>query len=93
MLAVPDLINCGFELLGGVSGIVNIRQLIKDKEIKGVAWHVTLFFLAWGLWNLYFYSHLDQWLSFIAGIGLTITNLVWLVLLLYYTKRSPRDHS
>lgn len=87
-MSIADAINGTFELFGALSGLANIRQLIKDKEVKGVAWHVTLFFVAWGLWNLYFYSHLHQWLSLAAGVGITATNVVWLGLLFRYKKSS-----
>jgi len=79
-----DLINGCFELFGGVLLYQNVRQLYTDKEVRGVHWTPTLFFTLWGIWNLRYYSHLDQWLSLCGGILLAIMNLTWLGQILYY---------
>lgn len=73
----PDAINAGLELGGAYFTWMNARQLYKDKEIKGVYWPTWVFFSVWGLWNLYYYPSLDQWLSFYAGIVLIAGNLAW----------------
>jgi len=80
-MTLPDAINAAFEAAGAISQIFNVRQLLKDREVKGVHWGVTMFFGAWGLWNVVFYSSLHQWLSLAAGCGLVITNSIWLILL------------
>lgn len=80
----PDMVNGLFEFLGSVMLWTNIKQLRKDKEIKGVNWWTVLFFTSWGIWNLFYYSNLNQWCSFVGGISIAFANVVWLVLLLWY---------
>lgn len=83
-MQVPDLINGTFEALGGITSWMNCWQLYKDKEVKGVVWQFTLFFFTWGVWNLYYYPHLGQWLSFIGGLVICSANLVWVGLAVFY---------
>jgi hypothetical protein len=85
-MSVNDIINGSFEILGGLLNIFNIRQLLIDKQIKGISWPVVGFFTSWGLWNLFYYPSLHQYVSFIGGVTLVITNLIWLVLALRYKK-------
>jgi len=68
----PDAINACFETLGCLMIINNIKTLHQDKQVKGVSVVSTTFFGVWGFWNLYYYPHLDQSLSFYAGLGIVI---------------------
>jgi hypothetical protein len=54
--------------------------------VKGVHWIPTGFFTAWGFWNLYYYPHLDQWLSFFGGLFIVAGNFSWLILMVMYWK-------
>ncbi len=85
-MAFADLTNGAFELLGGFSLWQNVRRLRRDKSIKGVDWRVTLFFTSWGLWNLYYYPHLDQWASFLGGLGIVAANAAWLYYVFKYRR-------
>ena len=82
----PDLINGSFEAVGGLLLLRNCWVLYCDKQVRGVNWSVTAFFAAWGLWNCYFYPHLDQWASFTGGITVTTTNLIWVALAVHYSR-------
>lgn len=82
----PDLINGLFELLGGAMIWSNVLRIRKDKLVRGVDWRVTGFFWAWGLWNLFYYPHLDQWLSFAGGTVIVAANCVWLYYAWKYRK-------
>lgn len=83
---LPDLINGLFEFCGGLMIFMNVRQIWKDKAVKGVHWIPTMFFTAWGFWNLFFYPHLHQWLSFSGGLCIVIGNTAWVILMLKYWK-------
>jgi len=83
----PDMINGLFELFGGTLLLLNIIQLHKDKTVKGVSWLPTMFFTAWGIWNLFFYPYLNQWYSFIGSLWIVITNGIWLIQILYYKHK------
>lgn len=86
----PDLINGSFELLGGVLIWMNVWRMYKDQELKGVHWGPTLFFTVWGFWNLYYYPHLDQWLSFLGGIVIVAANATWISMTLYFLRKPKR---
>lgn len=83
----PDFVNAFFELVGALLILLSVRKLYNDKEVKGVHWGPTLFFTTWGYWNLYFYPHLDQWLSFSAGLVMCVTSSIWVGQMVYYTLR------
>ncbi len=87
MNSLPDLINGSFELLGGVVILLSIRRVLKDKKVAGVSWPHVAFFAAWGFWNLFYYPHLGQWLSFAGGLLIVTTNTIWVALLIYYTRK------
>lgn len=80
----PDVVNGAFEMLGAVAIWGNVRRILRDKMLKGVDWRVTLFFSAWGYWNLFYYPHLGQWFSFAGGLALVAGNTVWVALALKY---------
>ena len=87
-MEIPDLINGSFELLAGFFLLNNCFQVIKDKSVAGVSIISVMFFTLWGFWNLYYYPHLNQMISFFGGLLIVIANTFWVVLLLKY--RNPR---
>lgn len=82
---LPDLLNGLFEALGGLMILNHCRVLFKDKEVKGVSILSTCFFTSWGLWNLFYYPHLDQWWSFAGGVVIVCANALWITLMLWYS--------
>ena len=84
----PDLFNGLFELFGGILYLLNIKILLREKEVKGVSLLPTVFFTSWGFWNLFYYPNLEQWFSFFGAIVLVITNLTWLILAIYYRRKA-----
>jgi len=82
-----DLVNGLFELGGAAFICLNVRQILIDKAVRGVHWLPTLFFTAWGFWNLYYYPSLDQWWSFAGGLAIVTVNAVWLALVAKYWRR------
>jgi len=84
---IPDLINGGFETFSGFFVLLHCRKVLKDKSVKGVSILATSFFTLWGLWNLYYYPHLNQWASFYGGFFIVSANLLWIWLMLYYRKK------
>jgi hypothetical protein len=83
-----DVINGLFELMGAACLVVNVRQALRDKQIKGVHWGPTIYFTAWGIWNLWYYPSLNQWFSLAGGLAITLMNLVWLALVIRYWRRA-----
>lgn len=59
---------------------MNVKQILKDKKLKGVHWGPTVFFTSWGFFNLYFYPANNLWFSFAGGTAIVATNITWLYL-------------
>ena len=78
-----DLVNGMFELFGGIFAWINVYALFRDMQINGVYWPIWFFYSVWGLWNLYYYPELNQWISFYAGIFLTSANCLWFLVAIY----------
>jgi hypothetical protein len=85
-MAWPDLVNGAFEVSGGVFNLMNVWALYRAKAIRGVSLAPTAVFTLWGFWNLWYYPHLDQWLSFAGGCGIVLSNAAWVVMAIYYTR-------
>jgi len=75
-----DIGNAVFEGGGATLVWLNVSRLRRDREIKGIDWRVQAFWAAWGVWNVFYYPQLDQWLSAAAGLVLVTGNLVWCAL-------------
>lgn len=86
----PDLINGFFELFATFFICLHIRRTLKDKSVKGVSIVATVFFFAWGVWNIYFYPSQKLWWSFAGGLLVAIANLVWVVLMVVYHRRETK---
>lgn len=82
----PDLINGLFEFGGAIALVIDVMYLVRDKQIKGVYWPGKLFFLSWGVWNLYFYGYYDHVWSWAGGIAICLVNAVWCYYAWKYTR-------
>lgn len=82
----PDLFNGLFELCGGLFILNHCRKLYADKQVKGVSLLSTVFFAAWGFWNLFYYPHLDQWVSFAGGLLIVAANTLWILMMVHYLR-------
>jgi hypothetical protein len=80
----PDWINGTFELCAGLAVLNHCRVLWIAKKHEGVSILSTAFFMSWGVWNLFYYPSLDQWMSFVGGLSIVSANCLWLVLMLKY---------
>lgn len=86
----PDHLNAIFESGGALMQLVNVRQLYRDKTVRGVHWVPLLFWTAWGCWNVLYYPAIGQWWSFIGGLGCVVVNAVNLFLMALYWPRASR---
>lgn len=84
---LPDLINGCFELFGSFAAYANVKRIRKDKVVKGYDPKSTIFFTSWGLWNLYYYYNLEQYLSWFGGMAIVIVNAIWLGHIYYYGRK------
>ena len=88
MMRWADFINGMFEVVGGAMVFDHCRALYRDKELKGVSILATSVFFTWGLWNLYYYPSLGQWLSFAGGCSIVVANGTCVGLMLYYGRKA-----
>jgi hypothetical protein len=86
-MTIPDLINGGYEFIGGIAVWYNVLAIIKDKGYAGVRISTMGFFTSWSLWNLYYYPHLHQWASFFGGLSIGIANLLFIIAMLHYGRK------
>ena len=85
---LPDAINGAFELASGFFLWNNVRILVKQRSIRGVSILTTAAFTLWGFWNLFYYPHLGQWLSFVGGLNVVSANATWVYLAVRYSNSS-----
>lgn len=76
--------------MGAAFTLLSVRQLWRDRRIAGVHWAPTVYFFAWGCWNLFYYPSLGQWFSFAGGVAILIANALWLGSLVWFTRRAPK---
>lgn len=86
-----DLVNALYEAGAGFAVLLHCFSLYRDKIVRGVSTAATAFFFSWGLWNLYYYPHLDQWASFVGGLFITCANFAWVTMLVYYKTKERRE--
>ena len=83
----PDHINGLLEVGGSIAIWFNVIALHLHKEVRGVSPVAIIFFFGWGLWNLFYYPHLDQWASFAGGVSVVVANAVWVGHMFWYRRR------
>lgn len=88
----PDLTNALMEVLSGLFILNHCRVTLKDRAVKGVSILSNVFFTSWGFWNLFYYPHLGQWLSFVGGIFIIAANTYYIGLLMKFRDRKPEIH-
>jgi hypothetical protein len=86
-----DSINALFELSGALFVLNNCRILYSDKLVRGVSVLTTVFFTLWGFWNCYFYPILGQEWSFVAGMCISASNLLWIAMMIYYKRKETKE--
>ena len=87
MINYSDLFNGLFEGFAALFILLNILQLQKDKQLKGISWLSVIFFALWGFWNTIFYPLNGLWYSFIGGLLVFTLNMVWIIQILYYKRK------
>lgn len=86
-MVTPDIINCCFEIVGAVLVMNHCRVMLHDRAVKGVSIVSTILFTLWGVWNLKYYSGLQQWYSLGGSVLLMLVNVMWVGMMLYYRSK------
>lgn len=63
--------------------LLSVWKSWRQRSVEGVSWMMLVFFASWGWWNLYYYSWLDQTLSFYGSASVAAANSLWLVVYAY----------
>ena len=66
---------------------ISVWQLFKAKMVRGVSAITVAFWVSWGLWDLYYFPHLGQWLAFWGGVCVTLMNSLYVFLICLYNWR------
>ena len=83
-----DFINGCFEFCGFMFIVPTIYKTWADKGVMGIWIGQVAFFTVWGLWNLVYYPHLNQWFSLAGAVMVCLCNLIWLGQIVYYRRLS-----
>lgn len=83
-----DLSNASFEFFGALMVLRTVVYAWQCEKVVGVHWMTPLFFWSWGAWNVFYYPHLDQWASFVAGVFLFGVNTVWIATVFILGRRT-----
>ena len=84
---IPDWINGCFEIAAAGFIMNHVRVLRKFRQPFGVSVLSVTFFALWGFWNIFYYPHLGQWFSFVGGLVVVITNVVYIATLILLRKQ------
>lgn len=76
-MQLPDIINGLFETLASISILNHCRVVRNSGQAHGSSLLSTMFFMVWGMWNIWYYPQLGQVFSFWAGIAVLGANLFW----------------
>lgn len=86
-----DCINGLFELAGGFFMLNHCSVLYAHKSVRGVSLLSSVFFLTWGIWNLYYYPALHQPISFYGALFISNASLFYIGMMLHYRRREARS--
>lgn len=86
-----DMANAFFEGAGSIFVLNHARVLSQHKLVRGVSLLSVAFFSLWGVFNMFYYSHLGQNFSWYAGICVLIANTFYLSLIIHYRRKECQN--
>jgi hypothetical protein len=84
---LPDLVNGSLEVACSVMLWFDVRALVRDRSVQGVSLLARFFFWGWSIWNLWWYPHLGQTLSFAGAVAVMLPQTIWVFLLIKWRQR------
>jgi hypothetical protein len=84
------MVVAGFEIGSAALICLSIKQLHRDKLVRGVSVWPVSFFALWGWWNLFWYAHINAPWAWWAGIAVVLTNTTWALQMAYYLRKEKR---
>lgn len=92
-LTREDLVTSVFDAIFVYSGVSNVRQLVRDKQVKGFDWRNMALYALWNIWTIFvIYPHAALYLANVINSFYLLTQIVWLTLYVRY-RRSKRFQS
>ena len=82
-----DFANAFFEAGGSIFILNHARVLYNQKLVRGMSLLSVFFFSCWGVFNIFYYSHLNQQFSWYAGIAVLVANTIYLSMIIYYKRK------
>ena len=79
-----DIISGLFGFFGGLFLFHNCGVLYKQKLVRGVSLFASAFFALWAIWNIYYFSQLDQPFCLIGSIISAVASTLWIGMAIYY---------
>ncbi len=79
-----DIISGLFGFFGGLFLFHNCCVLYKQKLVRGVSLFASAFFALWAIWNIYYFSQLDQPFCLLGSIISAVASTLWIVMAVYY---------
>ena len=86
-----DILNSALTFGAGFSIWGMVYRLYKTRSAGNVRWPLPAYFFMWGLWHLYYHAYLTQWFTLMAGLGITLANGAWLMLIVHYGQEETPD--
>ena len=73
--------------------LFDLRAVVQHREVRGAHWASRAFFIGNGIWNLVFWTHLEQWWSVAMGLLVIAVNTAWVVCYVRCRRRpSPLEY-
>lgn len=74
-----DIYTSLFELVFLWTGIVNLKTIIRDKQVTGFDWRMMILYVAWNIWSIIaIYPPAALWYASALTALYILTQLVWI---------------
>lgn len=86
-----DQFNSIFPFIACSSHVLNIRKLLRDKQVLGVHWAAPLITYLGQISGIYFMYTLGQWYTMAGGATFFILSFTWYCMMIYYNYFRKKD--
>lgn len=84
-----DLINSSFIFAASFFYLLNIKEVLSDKEVKGTNFWSMVFFCAWNVWTAFFYIFATSFFwTQIAAVLCGVVNTIYLQMVIKLRNRN-----
>lgn len=83
-----DLINSLFISGAIIAAYLDLRQVWRDRAVRGITAATSVLFTMWPVWDLYYYHCLGQFVSMFACLVLVCMRATWAISAWYFTWES-----